>query len=115
MFKLNNTREKPTTGDGSKDTDTWLLEPLAGSYGFWSRIRLLVTGVCVEDIDYYNRLHHCFDIMKPVTTRKNDQIEYGLKSLYATNDIVQRDLNLTNYDWRGGVTPCAKDKPNNTW
>ena len=47
MFKLTNTKEKPATGDWSASTDTWLLKPLTGPYGFWRPIRLLVNGVCV--------------------------------------------------------------------
>ena len=109
MFKLTNTKEKTTT----TAAETYLIKPLAGPYGFWRRIRLLVNGVCVEDIDYYNRLHHQFDILKPENTRINDQIEYGLGTFAQDNDIAQETLNSSNYDWLGGLIPCAKDQPNN--
>ena len=56
-----------------------------------------------------------FDIMKPENVRINDQIEYGLGTFYQDNDIVQQNINFTNYDWLGGLIPCARDSANNNW
>ena len=76
---------------------------------------LLVNGVRVEDIDYYNRLHHHIDKLKPMYTRLNDQSEYGMGTWSQYNGIQQGEINISNYDWLGGRIPCAKDAPNGNW
>ena len=52
-----------------------LLRPLGGPWQFFRRVRLLIGGAVVEDIDFYNRCHEMFHCCTNGTTRDNDLAE----------------------------------------
>ena len=52
-----------------------LLRPLGGPWQFFRRVRLLIGGAIVEDIDFYNRCHEMFHCCTNGTTRDNDLAE----------------------------------------
>ncbi len=64
-FTLNN-------GDGAAGHT---LRPLGGPHQFFRRVRLLVGGAIVEDIDFYNRCHEMFHCCTNANTRDNDLAE----------------------------------------
>ena len=51
------------------------LRPLSGPWCFFRRIRCLVGGQLIEDIDYYNRTHEMFHCLTDRHTRENDDTE----------------------------------------
>ena len=52
-----------------------ILRPLGGPWQFFRRVRLLIGGAVVEDIDFYNRCHEMFHCCTNGTTRDNDLAE----------------------------------------
>jgi hypothetical protein len=55
------------------------LRPLGGPWTFFRRMRILVGGQVVEDIDSYNRCHEMFSILSSPDSRVNVQAEgFGL-------------------------------------
>ncbi len=58
------------------------LAPLTpGVWAFFRRLRVIVHGQVLEDIDNYNRVHEMFHIMKPTEKRLNDHVEgFGTSS-----------------------------------
>jgi hypothetical protein len=52
-----------------------LLRPLGGPWQFFRRVRLLIGGAIVEDIDWYNRCHEMFHCCTHSATRDNDLAE----------------------------------------
>jgi hypothetical protein len=64
-FTLNN-----TSGTAGR-----LLRPLGGPWQFFRRVRLLIGGAIVEDIDWYNRCHEMFHCCTNGNTRDNDLAE----------------------------------------
>ena len=64
-FTLNNT----------DTTATHQLRPLSGPWCFFRRVRLLIGGAIVEDIDFYNRCHEMFHCCENANTRNNDLAE----------------------------------------
>ena len=110
MFKLKNTL-------AAADGENRYLRPLGGPWVFFRRIRLIANGTPIEDIDYYNRVHQMFDLLKPSETRINDQIE-GMNN-YSQEDAAAgaaagagrvEQLSFFNYDWVGGVVRPASFK-----
>ena len=58
------------------DTDaTRRLRPLLAPWAFFRRLRVLAGGQLVEDIDYYNRVHHMFQNMISMDSATNNQAE----------------------------------------
>ena len=55
--------------------DSHLVPLVAGPWGFFRRMRVICGGQIIEDIDYYNRLHEMYHMMKPTEKRLNDAIE----------------------------------------
>ena len=51
------------------------LRVLGGPYSFFRRMRVLCGNTLVEDIDYYNRVHYMFDIMRARHVRENEDCE----------------------------------------
>ena len=52
------------------------LQPLvAGAHAFFRRLRLIIGGQIVEDIDHYNRVTQMFHMMVPDEKARNDSIE----------------------------------------
>jgi hypothetical protein len=51
------------------------LRVLGGPYSFFRRMRVLCGNQLVEDIDYYNRVHYMFDIMRARHVRQNEDAE----------------------------------------
>jgi hypothetical protein len=48
------------------------LYPVGGPWGFFSRMRILVGGQVIEDIDNYNRVHEMFQVFSATDSREND-------------------------------------------
>ena len=51
------------------------LRTLSGAWSFIRRLRCLVGGVVVEDIDNYARVHQMFDVLQSEHVRNNEAIE----------------------------------------
>ena len=49
--------------------------PVGGPWGFFSRMRILVGGQVIEDIDNYNRVHEMFQVFSATDSRENDYAE----------------------------------------
>ena len=65
LFQLNN-----------DETDaTKMLRPLSGPHAFFRRMRILVAGQLVEDIDQYNRIHEMMQFFVAPDSRNNDAAE----------------------------------------
>ena len=58
-----------------RNTGTGPLRVLAGPYSFFRRMRILCGNQLVEDIDYYNRVHYMFDILRAKHVRENEDCE----------------------------------------
>ncbi len=64
---------------------------LAGSPGtVCQRIRVLIAGTVVEDIDYYNRAHTLYEKLKPWNWNINDAVQSNLQ---------EYDTTQTNFAW----------------
>ena len=57
------------------NTGTQPLRILGGPYSFFRRMRVLCGNQLIEDIDYYNRNHYLFDIMRARHVRQNEDCE----------------------------------------
>ena len=56
------------------------LRPISGPWSFFRRVRCLVGGALVDDIDYYNRVHEMLHICTSTNNRDNDDVEsWGYK------------------------------------
>ena len=65
LFQLNN-----------DETDALkFLRPLSGPHAFFRRMRILVAGQLVEDIDQYNRIHEMMQFFVAPDSRNNDAAE----------------------------------------
>ena len=74
QFKLNN-----------RDQDNKLVLLNALPHNFFRRMRILMGGTLVEDIDYYNRVVNMLHILYPTEKRFNDAVEgFGLETRYNT-------------------------------
>ena len=51
------------------------LRALSGGWSFIRRLRCLVGGVVVEDIDHYARTHQMFDVLQSEHVRNNEEAE----------------------------------------
>ena len=83
-----------------KNTDaTHPLKFLSGPHAFFRRLRIVVGGQIVEDIDDYNRVCEMFNILQSPAVRANDEVE-GIRSLgwtYSRNTCNWRsDSNNRN-------------------
>jgi hypothetical protein len=58
-----------------RNTGTGPLRVLGGPYSFFRRMRVLCGNQLVEDIDYYNRVHYMFDILRAQHVRENEDVE----------------------------------------
>ena len=65
LFQLNNDET-----DAAK-----MLRPLSGPHAFFRRMRILVAGQLVEDIDQYNRIHEMMQFFVAPDSRNNDAAE----------------------------------------
>ena len=65
LFQLNNDE---TNADK-------FLRPLSGPWAFFRRMRILVAGQLVEDIDQYNRIHEMMQFFVAADSRDNDAAE----------------------------------------
>ena len=63
------------TLNNKEATAAKLLRPLGGPHQFFRRVRLLIGGAIVEDIDFYNRCHEMFHVCTQGTNRDNDDAE----------------------------------------
>lgn len=71
---------------------TPILRPLGNPYSFFRRMRILVNGAIVEDIDNFNRVSELFSILSPKDYRINEDMEgfgktydHGLPNPITTN------------------------------
>ena len=70
------TNTAPTTIDGTVTVESNKLKPaVTGPWGFFRRLRVIVGGQVVEDIDHYGRLHEMFHTTKSTNRRLNDSVE----------------------------------------
>jgi hypothetical protein len=67
-------------------TTAKMLRPLSGPWSFFRRLRCLVGGAIVDDIDYYNRIHEMVHILTAKENRSNDQIE-GFGPRWDDDDV----------------------------
>ena len=51
-----------------------MLRPLSGGWSFFRRMRCLVVGAIVDDIDYYARIHEMQHILTSTANRDNDDL-----------------------------------------
>ena len=58
-----------------RNTGAGSLRVLSGPYSFFRRLRVLCGNQLVEDIDYYNRVHYMFDILRARHVRDNEDAE----------------------------------------
>ena len=65
LFQLNN----------DETDETKFLRPLSGPHAFFRRMRILVAGQLVEDIDQYNRIHEMMQFFVAPDSRDNDAAE----------------------------------------
>jgi hypothetical protein len=65
LFQLNN----------DETDETKFLRPLSGPHAFFRRMRILVAGQLVEDIDQYNRIHEMMHFFVAPDSRDNDAAE----------------------------------------
>ena len=77
------------------------LRPLGGPWQFVRRVRLLVGGAIVEDIDFYNRCHEMFHCCTNGNTRNNDLAEaFGQRiddSVLFQDIVGNTGANAVNY------------------
>ena len=78
--------------------DTRTLVPLSGGWSFFRRVRCLIGGSIVDDVDYYSRVHEMLHILTSKTNRDNDEIEgFGYRwdsdNNYGPDNVTQ--LNYT--------------------
>ena len=78
-----------------RNTGTAPLRVLAGPYSFFRRMRILCGNQLVEDIDYYNRVHYMFDILRAKHVRENEDAE-GFEDRFDS-DVMQKLLLITIY------------------
>jgi hypothetical protein len=78
-----------------------ILRPLTGPHGFFRRIRCLVGGQLIEDIDYYNRTHEMFHCLTDRHTRENDD----------TEEFGVRVDSPNYYDLSGETTATSQNYP----
>ena len=63
------------TVQNNDGTAAKLLRPLSGPWSFFRRVRCMVGGAIVDDIDYYNRVHEMLHILTSDDHRNNDEVE----------------------------------------
>ena len=51
------------------------LRTIGGPWSFFRRVRCLIGGAFVDDIDYYNRVHEMMSILTSTNNRDNDAAE----------------------------------------
>ena len=91
------------TGDGWLDPSTvrlvytlrnnagQALRVIGGPWSFFRRVRCLVGGAIVDDVDFYNRVHEMLHILSSKNNRDNDDIEgFGYR--------WDSDYNYSQYD-----------------
>ena len=51
------------------------LRPVGGPWSFFRRVRCLIGGAIIDDIDYYNRVHEMMHVCTSTNNRDNDDAE----------------------------------------
>ena len=51
------------------------LRTIGGPWSFFRRVRCLIGGALVDDIDYYNRVHELMSILSSENNRANEEVE----------------------------------------
>ena len=51
------------------------LRPLGDVYAFFSRMRISIRGIIIEDISDFNRISHMFSLLQSEVSRKNERCE----------------------------------------
>ena len=65
MFDVENLETEPTK----------ILRNISGPWSFFRRLRVIVGGQVVEDIDYYNRVHEMMSLLQAKDSRENESVE----------------------------------------
>jgi hypothetical protein len=65
----------------------------AGAWAYFRRVRCIVGGQLISDLDYYNRLHEMMHTLSDPATRQNDWIE-GAGSVFKTYSLTPEDNEL---------------------
>ncbi len=70
------------------------LRPISGAHAFFRRLRVVVGGQVIEDIDNYNRVHEMMSTLVASDSRANDDAEaFGAR--------------FSTHDWYGDTTPTV--------
>ena len=86
LFQLNN-----------DETDaTKMLRPLSGPHAFFRRMRILVAGQLVEDIDQYNRIHEMMHVLIAKESRENDAAE-AIGDIWNDRDWFNGQITVNNW------------------
>ena len=75
-----------------------LLRPLGAPYSFFRRMRVLVNGAIVEDIDNFNRVSELFSILSPKDYRINEDMEgFGKTYDHGLPNPITTIMNSNTY------------------
>ena len=92
-----------TVNNGETATTQPLLYFLSGPWCVFRRVRLIVGGVILEDIDNYNRVHELFHMLGSSNKRKNDNImgfnNASIDDLYNLNN--ESSMSRYGFDYIG--------------
>ena len=85
------------------------LRTIGGPWSFFRRVRCLIGGALIDDIDYYNRVHEMMHICTSTNNRDNDDVEgfgYRWDSEKVYNAFVAS--NLPGIPPGGSMNACFK-------
>ena len=69
-------------------TPTNNLRTTGGPWSFFRRVRCLIGGALVDDVDYYNRVCKMMHILSTNNNRDNDDVE-GFGYIWDSKDVYQ--------------------------
>ena len=101
MFDLRNNDE----------TSTNYLRPIGGPWAFFRRIKLVVGGQVVEDIDYYGRTHEMMHTLTSKASRENDFCEAFGNEITILEDYKGLDQADSFYGIPGNQSMTVLFKP----
>jgi hypothetical protein len=85
------------------------LRTVGGPWSFFRRVRCLIGGALIDDIDYYNRVHEMMHICTSTNNRDNDDVEgfgYRWDSEKVYNAFVAS--NLPGIPPNSSINACFK-------
>jgi len=90
-------------------TATNYLRTIGGPWSFFRRVRCLIGGALVDDVDYYNRVHEMMHILSTNNNRDNDDVEgFGYRWDSKDNYPYQDTAHLTGIVSGGKSNACFK-------